>query len=346
MALKQSETSETAAASAVNSPLITSPGITKFVIMSTTTISDNKNEKPDSEETKATSSTATKEESEHQSEDKQYLSIIQPSTILNRQQTPSTLTPISVVQENINDQTMTTTDTITDGVDFGNNDLQTDLSASISYDDEISDCDLSFVQSPELPDNLTMTQLLMNLTEVDEDLTLEQHGYTRIRKICDTLQGELIEAEVKSDENNSAKKRTISSDHKENVNGPKQIERVAIKRTRKELFREKIAEYDGMTFCVEENIVKEALILHHLTIDNRSTANYVVRFVEFFESDEHFYLVMEYIEGCNLLQFVEKAHEYINKGQLKVKEYHKIVKYIFWQLSAVLYWLHNDMSCK
>ena len=55
---------------------------------------------------------------------------------------------------------------------------------------------------------------------------------------------------------------------------------------------------------------------------------------------------MEYIEGdYNLKEFVTKAHEYINNGQLNIKEYQKIVKYIFWQLSAVLYWLHNDMHC-
>ena len=90
---------------------------------------------------------------------------------------------------------------------------------------------------------------------------------------------------------------------------------------------------------------QEAIILHHLTVDNRATADYIVRFVDFFETEHCYFLVMEWGGDLTLNQFCDKAFEYLHSGRLDVKEYKRIVKYIFWQLSVIIYWLHHDMHC-
>ena len=76
-----------------------------------------------------------------------------------------------------------------------------------------------------------------------------------------------------------------------------------------------------------------ALILHHLTIDNKPTANYIAKYIDFFEDDNNYYLVTEFIGG-NLSDFCNEAHEYIRNGKLKIKDWKKIIKYLFWQLSV------------
>ena len=75
---------------------------------------------------------------------------------------------------------------------------------------------------------------------------ITEHGYTMVDKITDTIQGELIKCRV--DENDKKK--------------PKYV---AIKKTKKELFRDRIAIEDGMSVLVNENIVKESVIQHYLT---------------------------------------------------------------------------------
>eukprot|EP01084_Bolivina_argentea_P110116 196676_1 len=47
----------------------------------------------------------------------------------------------------------------------------------------------------------------------------------------------------------------------------------------------------------------------------------------------------------NLHQFVEEAHQHIRNGKLDVKGYHRVIRFIFWQLSVLLHWLHDDMHC-
>eukprot|EP01083_Nonionella_stella_P252449 869779_1 len=43
-------------------------------------------------------------------------------------------------------------------------------------------------------ESLPMTQLLGSLTHIQERVILAQNGYKKIKKLCNTLQGELIEA--------------------------------------------------------------------------------------------------------------------------------------------------------
>ena len=181
--------------------------------------------------------------------------------------------------------------------------------------------------------DVPMTNLLQMITQSDEDIMFAQNGYKRLHKLCDTLQGKLYKAEVTkiTDGNNGS--QGIGS-------------HVCIKKCDKQICDDQIAKKDdGMTFCVEENILKEAIILRHLTVDNRATGNYIVKFIDFFESESHYYLVTEYVEGMNLKEFVQSAHGYIREGKLELKEYQKTVKYIMWQLIATLRFLHDVFHC-
>eukprot|EP01084_Bolivina_argentea_P227327 383927_1 len=150
---------------------------------------------------------------------------------------------------------------------------------------------------------------------------LNQNGYSNVNKILKTLQGELFEA-----------KTIVGSS-------------VVIKKTNKVLYLKQIAPQNGMNIIVEENICKEALILHYLTQANRPTNDYIVKFVRFLETKDAFYLVSEKANGMTLADFNQKAHQLIAGKKLKVKFWRKIVKYIFWQLSSIIYWLHEDMKC-
>ena len=79
---------------------------------------------------------------------------------------------------------------------------------------------------------------------------------------------------------------------------------------------------------------QEALILHHLTVANDATADYIVKYIDFFEIDGSYFLVTEYAGDSTLNEFVEMAFKYIDEGKLNVKEYRRIVKYLFWQISV------------
>eukprot|EP01083_Nonionella_stella_P140642 431702_1 len=156
----------------------------------------------------------------------------------------------------------------------------------------------------------------------DETMILAQHGYINARVERDTLQGQLLSAKsIKSGCN------------------------VAIKRTEKRLHNKRISVQDGVNIVVEENITKEALILRHLTVNNQSSNDYIVRFIEFFESEDAFYLVMEHAGNTNLATFSQKAHALIAQNQMRHKYWKKIVKWLFWQLSLAIHWLHNDIRC-
>eukprot|EP01083_Nonionella_stella_P027019 74302_1 len=84
-----------------------------------------------------------------------------------------------------------------------------------------------------VPDGIIIDSIFSN----DEEMFLRQKGYEKVRKICDTLQGDLFEGRFV----HSAKKK------------------VAIKRIFKSLHQQGIAKMDeeGMRICVEENIVTD-----------------------------------------------------------------------------------------
>ena len=194
--------------------------------------------------------------------------------------------------------------------------------------------------SPESPDDSyspSMMTLLTNLAQMDEESIFYNNGYQKISKICDTLQGAMYKA-IKLE------KEVLNVNYNNKFQSKQSY--VAIKQTNKSLFSEKIAiEDDDTTFCVSEDIIKEAMILKYLTVDNTPIGGYIVKYIDLFESDTDYFLVMEYIESeMNLKQFVSKSREYIKNGKLSANQYHKIVKYLLWQLFVTIQWLHS-MHC-
>eukprot|EP01084_Bolivina_argentea_P312939 541832_1 len=194
---------------------------------------------------------------------------------------------------------------------------QTPSTDSVQYD--IEDRRMSTVSTCS-DFSIGIFDLLNRISEVDEDCTLAEHGYTKVHKLSNTLQGDLWKAE--------------------DINTGKYV---AIKRTEKSLLKQGIAidPEDNMSICVSENIIKEAIILKHLTVDNHCIGNHIVEYIEMFESDTDYYLVMEYIQSeMNLKQFIAKANEYKNDNKLKLKHYQKIMKYLYWQLIVTINWMH------
>eukprot|EP01083_Nonionella_stella_P232850 820964_1 len=174
---------------------------------------------------------------------------------------------------------------------------------------------------------------LLSILPEQEDMSLErillQNGYKFIRKTSDTLQGALYEAE-------------IMDPHKQSGYG---FTKVAIKQACKQLHQSREAEQDGFNVIVEEDIVKEATILKYLTRENRSNPLYIASFVEFFETEDHFYLVMEHAGDCNLREFAHKAHDLIAQKRLSISAYKKVVKFLFWQIVVMVEYIHSLSVC-
>eukprot|EP01083_Nonionella_stella_P254292 873981_1 len=93
-----------------------------------------------------------------------------------------------------------------------------------------------------------------------------------------------------------------------------------------------------------KNILKYALLLNHCTITNKAPGHHIAQFIDFFNDEQYYYLVMEYAGNITLAEWCDKAFEYINKGKLDIEHYKQMVQYIFWQITALIYWLHHDMN--
>eukprot|EP00485_Elphidium_margaritaceum_P015193 CAMPEP_0202732268 /NCGR_PEP_ID=MMETSP1385-20130828/187561_1 /ASSEMBLY_ACC=CAM_ASM_000861 /TAXON_ID=933848 /ORGANISM="Elphidium margaritaceum" /LENGTH=853 /DNA_ID=CAMNT_0049398575 /DNA_START=59 /DNA_END=2618 /DNA_ORIENTATION=+ len=164
----------------------------------------------------------------------------------------------------------------------------------------------------------------MSKTKIENDhRLLHEQGYILLDKVGEALQGEILGAKDMA-----------------NDDCP-----VMVKKTDKKLYTKRISVQQEMNVVVEEDICKEAVILHHLTTDHKPVCNAIVKFIQFFESDSAFYLVTERAGDQSLQTLAETAHEHIANGRLKIKMWRKSVKYIFFQIAAALYWLHHDMHC-
>eukprot|EP01084_Bolivina_argentea_P307925 532303_1 len=198
------------------------------------------------------------------------------------------------------------------------------LSQSSTDSLTFSDCDASEYDSPCGTPCIPMHELLASLSIMDGEIANGRNGYKKIGTICDTRQGELYKA-VKTD----------GSD----------VE-FAIKRTAKDMFEKRIAVEYGFTFVVPDNCVKEAEILKRVTADDTSFSKHIVQYIDFFESEEDYYLVMEYVSSqTNLKQFVAQAKQHMANGTLSIEEYQKAVKQLMWQLCTTVQWLHVSMKC-
>jgi len=155
--------------------------------------------------------------------------------------------------------------------------------------------------------------------------TLIRYGYQQIKLIRKSTQGRVIQA------------KSIQNDSNETF---------VIKIVDKKLYRNKTSKqhHDGTRIVVEKDILKESLLLHHTTIVNTPPAQYMCKFIRFFQDSKYYYLVLENGGQQTLKQWTDKAFKYIEYGQLSLKCWRKIIKYIFWQISVLIFWLHNDMN--
>eukprot|EP01083_Nonionella_stella_P030849 84534_1 len=185
------------------------------------------------------------------------------------------------------------------------------------------------IPSSSLVQSTTSSCELIQINQSEEARILNQNGYQKIKTLHDTQQGELFDASVL---------KPSASDSK-----------VTIKRVSKALHFQRIAtpriDDDGMKYCIPNDIFKETLILSRLTVANKW--QYIIQFIEFFQSKKEYYLVLQHLgDKCmNLKQFVELAHKYIRNGQLHIRKYLQMIKFLFWQLFVTMRRLHDDMRC-
>ena len=176
----------------------------------------------------------------------------------------------------------------------------------------------------------TFTDLLGVLArnaKIDENTLFQEHGYMQIDVISDITQGNLFKAQVLN--NNVCNQQFVT-----------------IKKCERRLFEKQMAMKDGINGNVSENIIKEINILKYLSTDHQPMRNFIINYVDSFQSDDAYYLVMEHIEsGMNLRRFIDLAFELIEKKQMKGTHYRSYIKYIFWQLIILTKSLHNDSQC-
>ena len=171
---------------------------------------------------------------------------------------------------------------------------------------------------------LSMLEMMMKQTEIEEKMSLAKRNYTSPSNVSDCLQGEIL----------SAFNKTTN-------------EHVAIKKVSRCAHEDKEAmDEDGLKCIVDEDIVKEAEILKTISNDQFPLCPYIVGYVDFIKDDENYYLITEYVEGdTNLRQFVCKAHKYMHEGLLSRPHYMKIITNLWWQLATTVHWLHTKIKC-
>eukprot|EP01084_Bolivina_argentea_P060318 110203_1 len=177
--------------------------------------------------------------------------------------------------------------------------------------------DLQFSPSHDTPTQSTTD-------EFPFDATLHDHGYTITNLIRDTSQGQILDVCCLKNKQ----------------------QRFVIKKVQKKLHRNNVTkkDEDGIRMMVEKDVVKEALLLYHCTVANQPPIPCLSQFIDFFEDELDYYLVMEHSGSITLEQWCQNAFECIKNNTLNLNHYRKFVKFILWQLSVVIYWLHHDMN--
>eukprot|EP01084_Bolivina_argentea_P193283 331633_1 len=118
---------------------------------------------------------------------------------------------------------------------------------------------------------------------------------------------------------------------------------VVIKRCSKYLHNKSVTIQNGKEYPVNENVINEYKILKYFTAQ-KSCPSQITKSIDFFESEYNYYFVMENAGG-DFFDFIVRAHKLITDGKLKVKEWRKFVKYLFYQMVIVVQFLHNQMHC-
>lgn len=200
--------------------------------------------------------------------------------------------------------------------------LQFAASDSSSEDSESEDSEFSF----------DLLDMLSNDDEMDENIFLAESGYTVIRKLCDTLQGELLLASNKSGEQVAIKKIDVKLHQNKEAH------------FRDEFDDDDDEEDDGMTYLVDKDVAAEAVTLKKLSADPKMSRN-VVQFVDYLKSDAFLYLVTEHIDGVSLDQFIKSAFEYIDAHKLDRSQWAVTVQHIVSQIISTIHHLHSTHRC-
>ena len=213
--------------------------------------------------------------------------------------------------------------------------IEGEIESESEVDSEIEMLELEDVDTEDDDmENVPMMTLLQQLGSTEEDCVLASHGYETQCKLCDCLQGSVYLGRV-----------TVSREATLDLDATSKGQRVVIKAVDKTMCCRKLAVVDDITFVVEEDVRREAEILRSLTTADSDCEMRTVRFVDFFESERYYYLVTRHVDGIELGQFVERAHELIGEGRLSHTEYMQCIKKVFAQLSDLLRVLHNEHGC-
>eukprot|EP01084_Bolivina_argentea_P204047 348412_1 len=149
---------------------------------------------------------------------------------------------------------------------------------------------------------------------------LARMGFSNLCKITDTLQGTIWRA----------------------TNYLNQ--RVVIKTTNRYLHSNAMSKINGQTMRhVQENIQLEQSILKFLT-QNDDCPSSIVKFDKFFETSDHFYLVME-DGGNSLFEFIKKAHGLIKNGNISLEHWQAVIRVILKQMMECVAYIHSKNVC-
>jgi len=219
--------------------------------------------------------------------------------------------------------------------------METEIEVSLSPHCKLIDDDAHDHEDEKQDEHAEQEQEEEAVLERDEDdvtesTLLAHNGYTKIKKMTDTLQGCVFLAFNE----NAAKSNQLHDGQQEYQ---KQDPIVVIKRTSKFLHEQGITIQNGRPFNVKENILREYDVLHRLSAAANCPSS-ITKLVDFFETQYNYYMVMEY-GGDDFFEFIVEAHQHINDEKLSVRTWRKFVKYLLYQMVAVVSWLHNEMNC-
>eukprot|EP01083_Nonionella_stella_P060479 157918_1 len=214
-------------------------------------------------------------------------------------------------------------DLSTDYDDSDDNSSQEEEEEENDSDEDSDEYDSDDYSDDDDDDGFSFMAFLTEHAQVERDTVYASNGYKMLHKMCNTLQGELLKAlEMSSDAH------------------------VVIKKADRQLVADNLTIVDEVTCVVTENRIKEAKILKYLTSKEMGVNQYIVKYFNFFESDDDCYLVMEVVHsGINLKQFVMICTKYIRQKKMKKTEYRSTIKRLYWQLALTIDWLHNTMHC-
>jgi len=162
-------------------------------------------------------------------------------------------------------------------------------------------------------------ELTQHQTQLLEEYTLKQHGYTHTAFIAKTLQGKVFNA-IRNDDS----------------------KRVVIKKTSKKLHKMGITiTKKGKHVAIKEDIVREAQILKEFHANKPPSS--LIGYYDFLQDSHYFYLVMEE-GGSDYFDFVVKCHALIINEKLSLIEWRKQCKFMFSQMVQFVYWMHAQMD--